>query len=198
MKKWKQIVVAVAVGLVVGAVAVGAWTTAEWREWDRRATAAEARSDTLSAYADSLVFVADSAIARGDSLAFVADTATGRVVVRWREVAAEPAPDTCAPFLAARDSVISDALAAAADWELAYDTLYTAAARLRVAYDTLHIAHDSLRVVLADRPRLRPWWAPKVSVGAFAGVCVDGRPCAGGGVGITVEVPIGDVLKKIF
>jgi len=96
-----------------------------------------------------------------------------------------PPPDTCAPNLAARDRLIADQRNQIAD-------LYIATARARQMEANSRVAADSLREALRKRPRsllnLGFIEIGQPKLGAFAGLCADGRPCYGGGVVVPIRV----------
>ncbi|MGI0149163.1 MAG: hypothetical protein ACREDF_06500, partial [Thermoplasmata archaeon] len=124
---------------------------------------------------------------RADSIASLAgrtDTIVRTLRVRIAVVdSLNPVPDTCLPNLAVRDSLIASQALEIAQWR---ELAGARAAMLALALG----ARDSLRDALASRPR--PLIAgiglslPKIGLGAFAGVCGDGRACVG--VGIVLRV----------
>jgi hypothetical protein len=144
----------------------------------------EALAASERARADSLAGRARELAVRADSLA--RRTARVDTVLRTRivEVRAQPVPDTCAPWIAERDSLIDAAVAQADSWREAYGQQVLVTGLLEAAQAGLRLANDSLSAVLAGRPRPPPWWRPTLGIGPFTGVCTSGV-CAG--VGVTLS-----------
>lgn len=162
----------------------------------RRAQASkwEARVDQLSAVArretaraDSLVDIAHDARKRAELLAQVAEDRGHAVQTRIVRVRAEAvaAPDTCGPFIAARDSVIDELSMINGTLVLAHRQNQAALDTLSSAFEIVHGQVDSLAAVLRARPRPRSRLMPSVGAGPFVGMCGDLRPCAGVGVNLS-------------
>jgi len=160
-------------------------------QYEARATQAEAFARQTRSYADSLSFLADSLTAANRGLADLTARRDTVVRIRYRDVLVreelEPAPDTCAPFLAVRDSLILESYAVIDSTRAIYDREVIVSGKLRASRDTLRVAVDSLVNVLHDRVGPRPWWLPTLGVGPVVGWCLDG-PCAGVGVSLAWRV----------
>lgn len=165
----------------------------------RRAQASrwEARVDKVSevarretARADSLIAVATDARKRADAMVTVAETKSRAVqtrILRIRELT-PAAPDTCGPFVAARDSVIDDLTNVNSTLMLAHRESTAALDTLARAFGIVHGQVDSLSAVLHTRPRQRSRLVPRVAAGPFVGICSDLRPCMGAGVTLSWSV----------
>jgi hypothetical protein len=159
---------------------------------------AEARSAVRAA--DSLRVVAKLeatvALAQADSLRKWAvgqrtrDAVTTRRIV---EVRAEPLPPSCDSacqrLVATRDTIIDSLTTQRDGWRRAFESQAAATARLAAAYNQQVQATDSLsRAVKLLEPQRRDLFGrllhPEVRPVVFAGLCVDGRPCAGVGVAL--------------
>ena len=149
-----------------------------------RATRAEAWVDTLDARIDSLTQ------AVGDSVVVLVKRDTV-IRVRVDSVRALPVPDTCAPFVAVRDSLLDEALASAESWKRAYGQQVLIAGLLKASRDTLRVSLDSALAVLRERPK-----PPSLlGLGATCGLGLRGYDCA---VGVTVRVdPVG-LIRRIL
>lgn len=159
---------------------------------------AEARRTVQAA--DSLRIVAESekaaALALADSLRKWAVVQRERDVVvdrRVVEVRAEPLPDSCDTackrLVATRDTIIDSLTTQRDGWRRAFERQAAATARLAAAYDLQSQANDSLQraVKLLEPPRRDLFGRllhPEVRPAIFAGLCADGRPCAGVGVAL--------------
>jgi len=66
----------------------------------------------------------------------------------------------------------------------------SAAAELRLGLSDAISRGDSLDAVLSDRPRPRPSFLPRMSVGPFIGFCADGTSCVGVGLHLSWEVKL--------
>lgn len=174
--------VLMAVIVALAAVAVIAVSERQLDRYEQRAQRAEIHADSLMALAAELESEAAYHEARADS---IERDATERVrQVRERVVAlrAVVTPDTCAPFVAPRDSAIDDALAAADTLGLALDEARLALRAKDSMIGVLRLSHDSLLAVVRERPKPRPKWKP--SLGVTVGACSTGEaPCAA--VGLT-------------
>lgn len=165
---------------LVAAVAIGRWEDGRRAEWESRAQAAEQLAQQQVARADSAESRAAMFEARAEDLARTAVEQGRRARERAEVVRVVEAPDTCAPFLAARDSVIDEALTAVETWEAAHAFQVAVNAELHVSIDALRVAVDSLNAVVASRPKPRSKLLPRV--GPFVGVCQNGAICAGVGL----------------
>lgn len=190
MKIPRGVWIAAVAGLAVAAIS-GMWVDSKFREWDQRATQAEAVAGAERARADSAAIAASVESRRADSTAAYAEAlaATTRERVRIvRDTVAVPEP--CEEIVAQRDELIDSLIVEADSWRDAYHAERRAVDALRIANTALTVAYDSLTAVLEDRPRPRPRWAPSLQAGVFAGICSDGKPCVGVGAGLTVEVKL--------
>jgi hypothetical protein len=181
-------------GIVAGLLVLAAITYGlfEYRdEWNARVEHALEFAASETERADAAEAVADTAQARADSLASLAAVADTVLIDRIVRVRAEPVPDTCAPFVARRDSIIDEAVARGDRWRGAYFAKSKEATSLREALAAVRVANDTLVAVLNDRPIPLPAWVPEIRAGAFGGMCTTG-PCAGVGVGVTwrIKIPI--------
>lgn len=155
----------------------------------RERDAYEARAERTEQVADSLLQLADSALAsadehttRADSLEQEADGLRAQVRARVAVIREVEVPDTCAPFVAPRDSALDDALAVADAYEAALEESVRAGAAKDVAIASLRVGYDSLATVLRARPKPAEWWKP--TIGVTVGACSNGDvPCAA--VGLT-------------
>jgi hypothetical protein len=143
---------------------------------------AVAAAKTAEHAADSLRVVADSFEALANLRAREADGRGQQVARRVAVFRRVTAPDTCAPFIAARDSAIDLLFENQRTLEQALDAERAAASVLRARGDTLRVVVDTLVQVVKVKPPAR-----RVSFGVFAGKCIDGSNCAGAGV--IVRVP---------
>jgi len=172
------------------AEAVGAYQR-RVSEYERRAQTAEAFARVTLAWSDSVGAMADSIEAENVELALRTARRDTVVRVRYRDVLIReellPAPDSCIPFIAVRDSIIREGMAIIDSTRAAYDREVVVSGMLRLSRDTLRVAVDSLVNVLHDRPGQRPWFIPTLGVGPTLGWCLDG-PCAGVGVSLAWRV----------
>lgn len=176
--------------LIAGVVAALAFATSMGKHVfiDRPAREALEASQRAAHVIDSLKL--EVVVLESQASAFAQRAAKVDTIIRVRErvihdsFPAENYPDTCAKPLAIRDSQIADLTLSRDSWRSAYDTSLVAMARLGEMVSAARAANDSLEAALA--PRVQTFWSrlkPKMGGGGFAGVCTDGRPCAG--VGIT-------------
>lgn len=165
-------------------------------EYERRVAVVQGEVDSLVSVADSLANHSSALEHEADSLAAEVDrrSASVRERIVYVRDSLPPAPEPCDQYIEPRDEAIDSLSAIAHDVQLALDRQKEASAVLRAAYENSRTAVDSLSDVLDARPRLPPLWIPKVSGGVFVGVCTNGQPCAGVGVGLTWEVPISEIL----
>ena len=196
--KWPRVLLALLLLVLAVAAVVVARHALGWRSdaerWEADAARVSAQLDSalatsrrLRARADSLAVLAGRARASADSaqrLATAREAAARRRLADLTARLAVEVPDTCAPFVAALDSVAREALQAAETWHAAYDeseralTLKEAENRtLRAENDTLRLAVDSAARVLTVRPRPRriPDWlavGPGVTAQGVAPVVV--------------------------
>lgn len=154
--------------LVAGAFALAAFAVGELIH-DQRGSAWETRAAAAVASADSARAVADAAAsrevvyqARVDSLARLAEDQGRRLRSRVVNIRAVAAPDTCAPFVASRDSIIDSALSALNTWETARAFQIVVVTELHVQVDALRASSDSLRSVLSARPSPRNRFIPEI------------------------------------
>lgn len=171
MPRWLGIA-AVLVGLTLG---VGRCYDGRRDAWERRAEAALALAAERQAVVDSLVHDAEVIRARADSTAREAAENERVLLARIAEVRERHPAVT--PGEIARDSLLSEATAAATRWREAYEAEQAVTARLRLALGQAQARGDSVVAVLEDRPGRRPWFLPRLGIGPAAGVCADGRAC---------------------
>ena len=110
----------------------------------------------------------------------VRDRVTDTLVQVVRE---QPVPEGCEAVVAAHREVIDSLVVSRDDWRDQFTAQREAASRLAVAYDTLDSAYRHMQDAyhLIKNPPRRIQIAPA----AFAGLCTDGRPCAG--LGLTLR-----------
>ena len=186
-------VIGIALGLLLvwGAAEAVGWWRGRLSEYERRAQTAEAFARVTQAWSDSVGLRADSIEAENVELASRTAQRDTVVRVRYRDVLVReellPAPDTCIPFIAVRDSIIREGLAIIDSTRAAYDREVVVSGLLRLSRDTLRTLSDSLYAVIRDRPGPRPWWVPSLGVGPVVGWCLDG-PCAGVGASLAWRV----------
>lgn len=98
--------------------------------------------------------------------------------------AATALPDTCQPTVIALKGAV-DSLTAVSDSAFSlYDGQKEATGKLLAANQQLETALNASHEAIKAVPG-RSFWAhllPKVSAGPFAGICANGKPCAGIGV----------------
>lgn len=177
--------------VIVALVAAGYWVYSAKQEWEQLARSALSESARQSARADSAEVRALSASARADSIA--AEAARIEPIIRERVRIVRdtvPVPDECVEVVAQRDSLLDEALANSDRWRSAFVAESLAVVDLRVANSALRLANDTLTAALEARPRPWPKWLPEIRVGPQAGICTDGRACAGVGVSVGWKVPL--------
>ncbi|MCC2627575.1 MAG: hypothetical protein K0S14_1225 [Thermomicrobiales bacterium] len=121
-------------------------------------------------------------------------TRAGRRLVQLR-VAAQTLPDTCQPTIHALVAT-ADSLKQSAD---VFESLWQSEKRVSATLTGL-LTQANAVIAAKDRaiekaPLRESFWSklqPEVRVGPFAGVCLDGKPCAG--VGVQVSAKIGRIL----
>lgn len=186
----------VKIALVAGAIALAAlafhsWYSGNQAEWEQRVARVQeqARMDSIAgaehrARADSLQLVAEAAEQRA------ARRDTVIRLIREEIEALPPEPESCKLFTEPRDRLISECELQAAELREGLQAQSESLDALRRAEIRARSRGDSLSAVLADRPQPRPGWVPEVSVGPFAGFCIDGTACAGVGVQLSWSVEI--------
>ena len=142
----------------------------EQRAYEARVAAVTAFAEQETTRADSAVAAATAASARADSLDNAAGGRAQVVRARVDEIRVVAVPDTCVPFVAPRDSLLDEALAAVAEEKQAYEEQKRATDAVRLAYGAVRVVNDSLRTVLDARPKPRPWYMPTLSITAGAGL----------------------------
>jgi hypothetical protein len=109
-----------------------------------------------------------------------------QVKSRVAAVRAVVAPDTCAPFVAQRDSIIDEQDSVIGTWERAYDASLRAIGDLKLSNEALQVRGDTLAAALSARPKPRSRLIPSPGAGVFTGLCRDlegnVEPCYGAGV----------------
>ncbi len=173
------VIVLAALVLVIVPRALG-WRSDRDR-WEARADSAVTRAERAEAWVDTLDARIDSLTqAVGDSVVVLVKRDTV-IRVRVDSVRALPVPDTCAPFVAVRDSLLDEALASAESWKRAYGQQVLIAGLLKASRDTLRVSLDSALAVLRKRPK-----PPSLlGLGATCGLGLRGYDCA---IGVTVRV----------
>lgn len=180
---------------VVAAIAVALFVLDScWRsqnaEWEARVERVQeqARQDSAAT---------QEHIARADVLEQQVDVLQRRVSNRdvaidgLRDaIASAPIPEESIPAVTLRDELIAEQNAQINDLTVALDIEREAAAELRLALDDSISRGDSLSAVLDDRPRPKPSWLPRISIGPFAGICTDASTCTGVGVQLSWEVKL--------
>jgi len=186
----RDAIIAIAVISVAAVVVSGLFIDARFRKWNERVERVQEFAKAETARADSAVAEADAEEARADSIAEEASSRAPIIRERIVIIREEPIPEECEDFVIPRDSIIDELLVESEQWETAYEAETRAVGKLRFAYTRLGVVNDSLSTVLDDRPRPRPAWMPSLEVGIFAGICTNGRPCIGAGVGLSFKVRI--------
>lgn len=186
MQKWVALVL---VALVIGASALAFRHRAAVAGWEAEVKAGLAAADSATA-------VAARAIAEKDELELEVSRLTAELeeqgrrraqrVVAVRQVVV---PDTCAPFVLPRDTLIDELSGEVEGWKQAFQKQLAATAEMEVAFGAVSESNTTLRRLLEERPKPRPAWIPTVGVGAFAGVTTEGKPAMGVGMTATWEVP---------
>lgn len=170
------------------AVAVAVLFLSCWQ--GERYDAQVARADSLATVADTeraaaLRFqrAADSIQARVDTVVRVQRVRDVRVDSVLVEVRGQPVPEGCEAIVADHRAALDSLETSRDTWRASYEGQKAATALLGVAYDTLEVAYTRVRTAyeLLRNPPRRLQVAPAV----FAGLCTDGRPCAG--VGVTIR-----------
>jgi hypothetical protein len=179
---------AAVVAVVLGMRACDARRVAEWRH---RVGVETARADSLLSLAEQEYQRAEEGAIQAERLALHA--ARNDTIVRERVRVVRDTvviPDTCFVYVAQRDSLIDDLLGITDTLTLAFAEQKRAYVVLQGAYRSTQTAADSLRNVLEDYPSPLPWFVPSLEAGVFAGICLDGQPCTGVGVGLTWKLPL--------
>lgn len=186
MKIPRGLVIAVVI-LVAVTVVSGYCVDQRFREWNKRVEQVEEFAKAETARAASAVVEAGDQKARADSVVRAARERAPEIRERIVRVREELPPDP------ARDSIIDSLVADNEQLVAVYDSVSAAYTVLLHSYNSLLVVNDSLLAVLEDRPRPRPRWAPSLQAGVFAGVCSDGRLCAGvgGGLMFEIKIPVG-------
>jgi hypothetical protein len=145
------------------------------RLWSDRQSAWETRVEAVSATARENLAHALEAEEVADSLRSQAARAASEASARSDEtdeliVAIPPA---VTPAEEQRDSVIVRLVGERDGWREAYLVADSAYNKLQGAFDLAIERGDSLQAVLDDRPGDRPWFIPRVTIGA-SGVLDDG------------------------
>lgn len=156
-----------------------------WSAFDREKRAA-------IAYAAELADSAKVKAAEADSLRGVVQQLRDSADVRGRQnrqrlavIRVAEVPDTCAPYVAPRDTLLDSMQEETRLLRTALNEQEGAVRRWRSAYELSALARDSLAFVLSRRPP--SWTKPRVTIGPFVGWCTDG-PCAGVGVSVGVSI----------
>jgi hypothetical protein len=172
--------------LVVGLVVLAVTSLVADRCYSSRASEWEARVVAVQRVADEHRQRAEAAEVEAEKLrsqaAAIAEAAEARQPVIDTMIVRLPPAET--PGEAQRDTIITELQTQVQTWKSAYQKQLEAGAVLRVALGEMTARGDSLEAVLADRPTKKPWWIPEVVMGPFAGLCSEGRPCAGVGVAL--------------
>jgi hypothetical protein len=155
--------------------------------WEQRVNQARERTRLEIARADSMVQVAEELRKGSAALAKMAEKRTGEIQTRIVTVRAQPTPDTCARFIAARDSVIDDLALVSSALGLAHRQNAAAIDTISTAFRIAHAQLDSLDAVLQARPRPRSRLVPSVGVGPFVGACPQGM-CYGVGINLSWNI----------
>lgn len=156
-------------------------------EWESRAAQVEGQLWAEVERAEALKQEATFASERADSLADALENRAPEIRERIIRVQAEtPADIRDHPAVVSRDSIITDLRIEADGWRSAFESQRAAFVTLEGALTVVESSRDSLAAILEAQPNERPWFLPRLGIGPFAGVCPDGRVCAGP-VGVTVS-----------
>ena len=176
-------------GIAVAAVAVALVAGRFGQVFYRRAEAFEAKARLALEFQHAKQVEVDLLQDKVNALQVDLTAARKRTTVARHEVVVADStshPDsTCAPSIAARDSVI-----ASQDGEISILTSQNAARAGQITL--LQASNQALKAALDARPKLYPRIVgPNIGLGVFAGVVGvrdNGQPAYGVGVGITVNV----------
>ncbi len=183
-------VVIIAVAVLAVAAVVRIYMGSQYAKWNQRVEEVLEFAEGESARADSAIAEAEKRVEYADSVARVVEARAPIIRERIIRIREEPVPEDCEPVVAARDSVINDLLVENGQLQLVVGDQRFAIARYAAANLALGIANDSLVAVLKDRPIPPPRGLPEIRVGPQAGICMDGRACAGVGISLGWKVPL--------
>jgi hypothetical protein len=186
------VVLAVALAVITGTT-VSRFYSNRLEDATRKVVAANAEATIAlarAALADSARLLAEQEARAAAARAEAREAALRRQRARTDTLIAA-APDTCAPVIAALSADVDSALAVAADWREAHDSLASANRSLRASLDETSRALANLRnasETLVKRTR-RPLLArllPEAGFGATLGLSAStGRPDATIGITLT-------------
>ena len=163
------------------------------RCFDNKQSQWEARIERVQAQSKLLQERAKRAEAESDSLAQVAATAAGQAgesaAVTDTLIVNLPPAET--PGETQRDTIIVRLTDERDGFQVAYIEQLAATDRLRAALTAVTKDRDSLSAVLDARPSGRPWWLPRLGIGATTGLDTQGRPNTVAGVTMMWEVSFG-------
>jgi len=171
------------VGLVVvvcAAVVGGNCYRSKAEAWEQEVQVALSQANDLDRRAKDAEDRAATAEAEAHTLAVKLRNQAPIIRERIDSVRVETPPELeDHPAIVERDEIIADLVVESNGWKLAYDTQVKATDLMRLA-NTLSTARgDSLVRVLEDRPTKHPWWLPRLGVGPYAGIDMNGKPSAG-------------------
>jgi uncharacterized coiled-coil protein SlyX len=178
------------IGFVVLAIVGVFWG---WRESVWRDRISDEKAHAASADAQRVAVVAEykDKMARLQPVILTRIKTDTLVLRRVTNLPASPAP-ICDSAIAVRDTVIAQLSTSVTEWRSLMQQQQDASARVLAGTDSLHnVQVDALhkQIDLYAHPPGKSLIGrilhPKVKPGAFAGVCTDGKPCAG--LGVTVS-----------
>ncbi len=179
MKRRDWIIIGLVAGLV-GIVFAGNCYRAQAEEWERQVRVALVQAKSLDERARAAEERAESAAADARALAEELRTQEPIIRERIKTVRVEtPVELEGHPAIVERDQLIDVLTTESAGWREAYELQLRASADLKLANVDLRARGDSLVRVLKDRPKKHPWWLPRLGVGPYAGIDMNGKPSAG-------------------
>lgn len=110
------------------------------------------------------------------------------LAARTDSVQAEPVPAVCDSVVAVRDSLIDEWRDQATSWRSQFEEQRKNAAELRFAVSRLEKATKAVVEVYNAGERGSLFYRithPELRPGFFAGICSNGKPCAGAGISLT-------------
>jgi len=179
MKRKHWIIAGLAVGLI-GMILVGKCYRSQANEWEKQVRVVLSQAEDLDRQAKEAVKRADNAEAEIEIL--VESVRDKQPIIRERidSVRVETPLELAGhPAIVKRDEIIADLIVESADWEEAYEREVEVANLLRVANAFALARGDSLVRVLEDRPKKHPWYIPRLGVGPYAGIDMNGKPSVG-------------------
>jgi len=187
--KTKQ-VVGVAAALAVALFAFDSCRRSSNAEWEARIERVQEQARRDSAATQKHIERADELEQQVDALQRRVSQRNVAIDGLRTAIEAADVPEEAIPAVTLRDRLIDELTLQTSDLTVALGVEREASAELRLALAHSISRGDSLGAVLDDRPRPRPGWLPRLSIGPFAGICTDASTCTGIGVQLSWEVKL--------